>query len=620
MRSKSSSQFGAYVGHDRKKRQLDHDAQPRPCGARFARTPVSGDHYVSRVELSLPIKATFKRQLVRKTVGERWADGKYAPGALLIGLLDDGCPFAAAQFLGSQAGAGSTRVRAIWDQDTGKQPIPVIGAQAATPVRGDTVGLQLWPQFRRDFAVPSRTNGIGPNGSGRHLMPTGSIDEDGCYADAGFTNLALRKLHGAHVMDVLAGRIRPRHASVRCARPGPPRSAELQPGTDPAATSTLGVRAIRPEHCIRDATGVWLKTFVRDADPVHPVICRPDNYQERHDQPQLRPDTGPHDGMADLEEALTALVTEYDGINKKPKLEIVVPAGNAYLSDGHVLHARHANKPDHVEWTWRLPPDNAALCFAEVWMNKADAHHAVVTLTTPDGLHTYVPTPPPSAPSPYQQAGVDLPLVRGHNKMWRLQVEPTIAAPDMAEHGDWKIKVTGIGNGAHVHAYVARSDRTWGSSPGPTFVFRRPLGGDHSAAASCTYADGEFDRSGSLIHRDGTLNGIATDLLPSVHVAGGFIIANGRKSPYSSAGPARGGPAVGPDYLLCESSYALKGIRAGGNRSGAVFRLVGTRSRHPSWHDRLSNWYRHCRFQPQRTFQHRPREIAKRGGGNIEPP
>ena len=54
------------------------------------------------------------------------------------------------------------------------------------------------------------------------------------------------------------------------------------------------------------------------------------------------------------------------------------------------------------------------------------------------------------------------------------------------------------------------------------------------------YDNGEFDNSGSLIDRYGTLNGIATAKDDDgVHVAGGYIISNRRKSRYSSAGPAR---------------------------------------------------------------------------------
>ncbi len=88
-----------------------------------------------------------------------------------------------------------------------------------------------------------------------------------------------------------------------------------------------------------------------------------------------------------------------------------------------------------------------------------------------------------------------------------------------------------------------------------------------SAEASCNYADGEFDKTGSLIILCGTLNGIASGMDSCVHVAGGYILANGRKSSYSSAGPVRDGPLplrLGPDNgLPGADSYALRGIRAG---------------------------------------------------------
>ena len=134
-----------------------------------------------------------------------------------------------------------------------------------------------------------------------------------------------------------------------------------------------------------------------------------------------------------------------------------------------------------------------------------------------------------------------------------------------------------------------------------------------SAKASCTYVDGEFDKTGSLIHRYGTLNGIATADVSSVHVAGGYILANGRKSPYSSAGPARGGSRLGPDYALpCDESYALQGIRAGGNRSGSVFRLIGTSAAAPQ----LARWI----SSTATLVATDPSEPEKRGKGNLGPP
>ena len=93
-----------------------------------------------------------------------------------------------------------------------------------------------------------------------------------------------------------------------------------------------------------------------------------------------------------------------------------------------------------------------------------------------------------------------------------------------------------------------------------------------------------------------------------------------RKSTYSSAGPARPGPLahrVGPDYVLpCDELYALQGIRAGGTRSGSVFRLIGTSAAAPQL-------ARHLADPPIPPARHPPgtlKEKRKRGRGNLDPP
>jgi len=208
-----------------------------------------------------------------------------------------------------------------------------------------------------------------------------------------------------------------------------------------------------------------------------------------------------------------------------------------------------------------------------------------------------------------------------------LEVGPTVAAPGIVanEHGDWTIKVDGIPENAEVHAYVARSDPNMGVRTGakrsrfvdPKWELTR------SAKASFTRVDGEFDKTGSLIHRDGTLNGIATAKKHRVHVAGGYVLADGRKSTFSSEGPARRGHRVGPDFALpCDESYALGGIRAGGNRSGAVFRLTGTSVAAPQLARQVTKLARNLPIPPP-TNVPSPNdivEIEKRGGGNLEPP
>jgi hypothetical protein len=192
----------------------------------------------------------------------------------------------------------------------------------------------------------------------------------------------------------------------------------------------------------------------------------------------------------------------------------------------------------------------------------------------------------------------------------------------VAEHGDWTITVSHIVQGAEVHAYVARTDPNMGVRTGAKrSYFVDPIWQQtRSAEASNIRIDGEFDKTGSLVSRNGTLNAIATAQGSSVHVAGGYVVATGRKSVYSSAGPARSGTLTrrpGPDFLLpCDESYALGGIRAGGTRSGAVFRLRGTSAAAPQLARHVAN----PPIPSAKNVPTSPGEIAKRGGGNIEPP
>jgi hypothetical protein len=105
-----------------------------------------------------------------------------------------------------------------------------------------------------------------------------------------------------------------------------------------------------------------------------------------------------------------------------------------------------------------------------------------------------------------------------------------------------------------------------------------------------------------------------------VHVAGGYILSKPtRKSPYSSAGRARTGPLaqrIGPDYaLFCDESYALSGVRAGGNRSGIVFRLIGTSAATPQ----LARLVADGPLSAAHDVPANPPD-EKRGYGDLDPP
>jgi hypothetical protein len=611
--------FGPHVGRTRyatmrasKRAVLDDDA-----------LSIWND-FVSRVELSLPVKPSSLPAFTKETVITPRFEGAKE---LLIGVLDDGCPFAAAQFLTAAAsGNHNTRVRGIWDQNIGKEPVIISGGVEFGRTPPDFL---FGVEYLRDLPATAPAQ-IGINEwINMHSTPSHVVDEDGCYADAGFPTLARRESHGAHVMDVFAGRI-PTSSRVgpSSERRDPP---NWKPGVDLASAADV-VFVQFSDECIRDATGVWLKDYVVQGIQYILSFAKPGVTKKVIVNLSYGPTTGPHNGTALLEAALNDLVTQFNGAQGKPKLEIVLPAGNSYFSEGHVAFTRRTTtEPDSVEWIWRLPPDNSVLCFAEIWMETAAAGQVTVTLTPPSEYPVYVPTAPPNPPPPpgtlLPPAGVDVPVVRDGNTMWRLHVTSTITPPEgnaeTAEHGDWKIKITGIGVNAHIHAYVARSDPNLGARTGArhSYFVDPKWEQEHSAEAGCNYRDGEFDNAGSLIDRFGSLNGIATARHARVHVAGGFVIANQRKSSYSSAGPARGVPPpairTGPDFVLaCDESYALGGMRGGGNRSGAVFRLRGTSAAAPQL-------ARHVADQPIPPAHHvpgTPIEKHKRGGGNIDPP
>jgi hypothetical protein len=585
----------------------------------------SWNKYVDRVELSLPLTPSSPKPFTKISPTKRWQEGNEPPSRLLFGLMDDGCPFAAAQFLRVAAnGSTTTRVRGIWDQNQGKQPIPVNVRAFGTKLSDFQYGLE----FRRS---PATTAEIGlDEWRGLHATPAGSTDEDGCYADAQFTRLASQQSHGAHVMDVLVGHT-PISARIGPSYPGgdrrdPPSWASGNPSTDPACDADL-VFVQFSDDCIKDATGVWLKAYV--VDGIRYILSFADpNYTENVIiSLSYGPTTGPHDGTAELEASLTALVTYYDGLSHKPKLDIFLAAGNSYLTNEHVVFTGDSQHSD-VEWTWCVPPDNTVLCFAEVWMDNDVADGVSITLTSPSGhvqlisasSITGVTLPTPGGTTT-QLIG---PILWTTDRMWLLEVGPTVAAPGIIsnEHGDWTIKVSGVGVGAKVDAYVARTDPNMGVTTGAkrSFFVDPIWERTRSAAASCTFVNGEFDNTGSLVSRFGTLNGIATAEDDSVHVAGGYILLDGRKSTYSSAGPSRDYPTTprrGPDYVLpCDESYALEGIRAGGTRSGSVFRLIGTSVAAPQ----LARQFAQPTYPQPTNFSTAPPEPEKRGLGDLEPP
>ncbi|MGC9959813.1 hypothetical protein, partial [Roseiarcus sp.] len=72
----------------------------------------------------------------------------------------------------------------------------------------------------------------------------------------------------------------------------------------------------------------------------------------------------------------------------------------------------------------------------------------------------------------------------------------------------------------------------------------------------------------------------------------------------------------GPDdVLVCDESCALQGLLAGGNRSGAVFRLIGTSTAAPQ----LARWFADGGPPAATDVPTTDEGIEQRGAGNVAP-
>ena len=564
------------------------------------------DGVATLVEQTLPIA-------MQRTEDHAWASDLLAnsrPKAtsrVLLGVIDDGAPFAHWRFREGQR----TRVLALWDQND-RPPLEIAspaGLQRFGRVPFDfRWGLEFW----RDDSVSGTTRVQGLDAwLARHRHP-GGLDEAGCYAEGGFcqrtltagvppglTRMAGLASHGSHVMDLAAGKMPLSSRLTRAGGPPPSWSA----GNDVAGQADIVFVQI-PEVGVRDATGQWLASsvlpgieyIVSCADPtITPKVVVAISYG---------PTTGPHDGTSLIEQGLRQLCNRYDGRNGRVELTIVLPAGNTWLTQNHVAF-ESAGPSAVTAWHWQVPPDNPADSAAEVWLPAAVGGAAI-------------DLEPPSFAIGASATVTPFPGGLG----WRLHIpptRPTAGVPQPAAHGNWTIRVSGVSAGTQIHAYLARTDPNFGARTGAKasrFVDPR-WEREQAAAAAHRYEAGMFKLGPSLVSRAGTLNGMATDQHPRILVAGGWVLGNGQKASYSSEGPARGNPPrrTGPDGSLpTDETRIATGVPGAGNRGGAVFKLVGTSSAAPQLARHVANG-----TMPVSPIQ-APQWPEAHGGGNLAPP
>ena len=72
--------------------------------------------------------------------------------------------------------------------------------------------------------------------------------------------------------------------------------------------------------------------------------------------------------------------------------------------------------------------------------------------------------------------------------------------------------------------------------------------------------------------------------------------------------------------MFCDESYALEGVRAGGNRSGTTFRLIGTSAAAPQLARQSAKLTIGKNLPPPTHPTYSTSEKEQRGAGDLEPP
>ncbi len=470
---------------------------------------------------------------------------------VLLGLLDDGCPFANSRFMN----AAGTRVLWLWDQDNARSARRSAAAPDGPTSRVNFGYGHQWSKEELDGVITD---------AGSH--------EIGAYRALGLTSLMRGATHGAHVMDLLAG------------------------SAPDGSGSALPIVFVQfPRDSIEDPTGRWLSRYTLDG--LHHIVqCA--GKETRHIVVNVSwgPQTGPHDGTSLLEEAIDELIESQPADGRT--LSVAFPAGNTFRMRAHGSLDGAAGG---TGLQWVVPPAGETPAFLKLWWPPGVRTDSVqLTVEAPDGTSLRIGGPGTRDAAGFhpQRAGhwsvtiINAPRNTARDApdsgaMALLAVAPTGglgSTTNRGPHGTWKIAIAKLPAGKHgeIHLYAARADHAMGGHRRAVANYLND--GFCDAARFGQPAKRDDEAAHSVIRRAGSLNGASTG--KHVWVAGGYV-GGGRRpgatravafkaAPYSSSGPTQQQQRMPSASYMTDQSPALPGIRATGVRSGTRVRLVGT--------------------------------------------
>lgn len=556
-------------------------ARVRPAFFTYLRTRPGLRQLVQRIELGLPVGGHVHplRQPghAKAALAPPCEPAQRLTGQVL-GLIDSGLSLANTAFLDAH---GRTRVRHFWRQDCEYQgPWPSqdhhgMGRQPLDPARAGPVPC--------DLGYGHALSGDDIDRAMARFTQGGRLDEEQLYQHLQLWNLARPVSHGSHVASLAAS-------------PG----NVLDPAHDNASRAALVAVQLDWAN-VRDTSGGAMNVGVLDGLMFILGRCAPGAQVVVNISWGTL--AGPHDGSSVLEAAMDQLVDLHHG-----RLQITVPAGNAYQSRTHANLTLQPGQQQTLHW--RVLPDDHTQSFLELWL-PVNASGVTIAVTPPGHA---APLPALCSGEAGVWAGPD---ASGQHQPLCALLYPTRSAlgrqgtcallalaPTSSRHPDtatapfgaWTITLHNQGADAvTLDAYIERDDVALGQRTG---------------ARQSYFEDPAYDTSGNLgsfvdnpahptsIRRSGTFNSLATGhrtaSVGGVRAQADAASHFARYSPIQpdpdASRPTRPGVKKIPDtFKPSDDNTALWGMRGAGTLSGSVARLAGTSSSAPQLARELLN-------------------------------
>lgn len=480
------------------------------------------------------------------------------PGTVIIGIIDDGIPFAHERF---RKPDGTTRVESVWVQH---------GSPGNVPIGFDN-GFEISKVEIDNLLVTCRHGDF--------------INEDEIYRRAGVADftldgrktLAWRASHGAHVMDLACG-------------------------WDPDQAPDWRVICVQlPTAITADSSGASLAPYAVKAleyiRNIAQAIAGPGGSLPVVINFSYGLLAGPHDGTHEIELAFDKILREHNTIPGNKPMRVVIPSGNSHLARAHATVSFPA-AGDDATLPLRVLPDDLTPSFVEIWLPPAAAkgNRVELTIATPQGDVSPPLEENDSFVLQYEVGGKVLCEARYHFRsaptgrgMFLISLQPTtriesenspVPTDPVAPAGLWNLTLKNLALSSYedIEAWVQRDDA-------PVGYRRRGRQSYFDVPAYEIYGhDGrplEEDDPACPVKRAGSINAIATG--KDTIVIGGLLRKELRSPAYSAGGPittptgAASPHRCGPDALtVSDDSIVQSGVLAAGTRSGSVIAMNGT--------------------------------------------